>query len=139
MLKEINWIAVIVATVLVFLLGWVWYGLVFLQAWTAATAGLSLQPALTPGAAMGVGFVNTALITVGLAWVVGRLGTASLAAAVGVSLAAWFFFNFTTMAVDYLYVGLPADLVAINMGYQLAAYLLTGVVLGLFRRRRNLA
>lgn len=133
MLQGINWIAVVIAAVVVFLLGYVWYAVLFTAPWTAALVGATLAPALTPGAAMAVGFVNILLITIGLAWLLNRLGARRLDAAVGVSLAVWLFFNFTTMAVDYIYVGLSRDLVLINMGYQLVSYLVTGVILALIR------
>ena len=48
-------------------------------------------------------------------------------------LAAWFFFNFTTQVLEYLYMGMTETVVFINMGYQLASYLVAGVVLGLIK------
>ena len=135
MLKGINWVAVIVASVLVFLLGYVWYVMLFQAPWDAALVGATLKPALSETTAMAVGFVNIVIISAGLAWVIDRLGATSVLGAVIVAFAVWFFFDFTTMLVDYLYVGLSRDLVAINMGYQLASYLLTGAVLGLMKSR----
>lgn len=134
MFKNINWLAVIVAIVLMEALGFLWYGPLFGKAWMAAL-GHTL-PAGGQPLNMALGVVDAAIIAVGLAWLIGRLGARTLRAAVAAALAAWFLFDFTTMAVDYLYEGQSTTLVGINMGYQLAAYVLTGVVLGLIRPRR---
>ena len=85
--------------------------------------------------ALGLGAVLTIIIVLGLSWLMRRLGAASPQAGVMAALAAWFFFNFTTMAIDYLYVGHTGAFVAINMGYQLLSYLIAGAVLGLIRPR----
>jgi hypothetical protein len=80
--------------------------------------------------AQGLGLVVTAVIVYGLAWLRARLNVLSLAGMLKVALAAWLFFDFTTMAIDYLYVGQSGRFVAINMGYQLIAYALAGLILG---------
>jgi hypothetical protein len=49
---------------------------------------------------------------------------------------AWFFFDFTTMALDFLYQGQSAALVEINMGLQVVSYALAGAILGLMPARR---
>ncbi len=131
MLKGVNWIAVILAVIVQQVVGYVWYEPLFGKAWVAA---LGYTPSMDGMAMkMSLGVVNTLVIAVGLAWLIGRLGARSLGTAVGVALAAWFFFDFTTMAVDYLYVGHTKELVAINMGYQLVCYALVGAILGLMK------
>ena len=134
MLKGVNWIAVIVATVLLEVLGFLWYGPLFGEAWTAAMA----NPPVTDAAGamnmkMGLGVVNTLIVVLGLDWLVRRLGAASLTAAVMVSLAAWFFFSFTTQALEYLYMGMTLNFVVINMGYLLAAFVIAGATLSLVK------
>jgi hypothetical protein len=131
MLKGVNWVAVIVAVVLLEVLGYLWYGPLFGKAWMAAqpmaisTADMNMK--------MGLGVVNTLILVVGLSWLIGRLGALSLSAAVGVSLAAWFFFGFTTQALEYLYMGMNTTFVGINMGYQIVSYVLAGAVLALVK------
>ena len=130
MLKGVNWIAVAVATVALEILGFVWYAVVFKNAWTAAGGGAQTN-GLSQGGAYGLGVLNTVIIMIGLAWLLARLGRSGLMASVGGALAAWLFFDFTTMAVDFLYQGQSAALVQINMGMQLVSYLLAGVIFGL--------
>jgi len=137
MSKGVNWMAVLVAVVLLEVLGYVWYTFLFAARWTAAL-GHTPDPS-QQNLMMGLGVVTTAISVVGLAWLIGRLEAGSLPKAVGVALAAWFFFNFTTMAVDYLYLGHTAELVAINMAYQLVAYALAGAVIGLMKPKARAA
>lgn len=131
MLKGVNWIAVLVAVVLLEALGYLWYGPLFGERWTAL---LGKEPDMSNVAmTMSLGVVNTIIIVLGLSWLLRRLGATSLNAALMGALAAWFFFDFTTMAIDYLYIQLNAELVLINMGYQLVAYLVAGAVIGLIK------
>ncbi len=133
MLKGVNWIAVLVAVVLLEALGFLWYGPLFGARWVTA---LGKTPDMSnTGLLMSLGVVNTVIIVLGLSWLLRRLGAGSLQAAIMGALAAWFFFDFTTMAIDYLYVGHTAELVLINMGYQLVSYLAAGAVLGLIRTK----
>jgi hypothetical protein len=131
MLKGVNWIAVIVAVVLLEVLGFLWYGPLFGQAWMAAYGGPMDETNVN--ARMAIGVVNTLIAVLGLAWLTVRLGAVSLASSVGVALAAWFFFDFTTQALEHLYMGMNLTFVGINMGYQLVSYVLTGAVLALVK------
>ena len=134
MFKGINWVAVIVAVVLLEVLGYLWYAVLFMKPWTDAISAYGHAPS---GGNMAVtqslGIVNTLIIVLGLAWLTRRLGATSLAASLSVALAAWFCFNFTTQTLEYLYMEMPPVFVGINMGYQIVAYLLTGAVLALVK------
>jgi len=134
MLKGVNWIAVIIATVVLEVVGFVWYAVVFKNAWIAA--GGATHMSLSQGMAYGLGMLNTVIINIGLAWLLARLGRSGLIASVGAALAAWLFFDFTTMALDFLYEGQSAALVQINMGLQLVSYLLAGAIFGLLPARK---
>ncbi|KRB41313.1 DUF1761 domain-containing protein [Phenylobacterium sp. Root700] len=131
MLRRINWIAVVVAFVLLEILGFLWYGPLFGARWMAEQ-GTPPDPK-SEQFALGVGALVTILTVLGLAWLLRRLGATSLQAGLSAAFAAWVFFNFTTMALDYLFMGQTVVFVAINMGYQLVSYLIAGAVLGLIR------
>lgn len=135
MLKGTSWVAVLATVVLLQILGFLWYGPLFGDRWMAAMEGLPQHGDMATTMILGV--VNTVIVVIGLNWLLTRLRPASLSAALGAALAAWFFFDFTTMAVDYLYLGHSLELVAINMGYQLVAYLVAGAVIGAVARRRS--
>jgi hypothetical protein len=136
MLKGINWVAVAIAVVLLEALGFVYYGVLVADLWTAAyTADLGRAPDMSNAAvSQSIGVVITLILVTGLAWVMRRLAITG-PAAIGTALLVWFLFNFTTMAVDYVYMGMSVTLVGINMGYQLLSYLLAGAVIGFMPRR----
>jgi hypothetical protein len=134
MLRGVNWIAVVAATIVLEVVGYIWYGVVFKDAWIAA--GGSTHMSLSQGAAYGLGMVNTLIVNIGLAWLLARLGRTGLVPSIVGALIAWLFFDFTTMALDFLYEGQSAALVEINMGLQLVSYLLAGAIFGLLPARK---
>lgn len=138
MFKGINWLAVAIAVVLLEVLGFVYYGFIANAAWTAAyTASLGRAPDMSNAAVMqSIGVVNTVILVTGLAWITRRLGGAGTAV-IGASLAVWFFFDFTTMAVDYVYMAMSTALVGLNMLYQFLSYLIAGAVLGFMPARKT--
>lgn len=132
MLKGVNWLAVAITVIVLEALGYFWYGVLMRDAWTAAYQA-SIGHAPVAGnmvVTQSLGVINTLILVTGLAWVFWRTGVNSLAG-IGAAAAVWFFFNFTAMAIDYLYLGMSQQLVVINMGYQLISYLLAGAILGL--------
>ena len=131
--KGVNWIAVLVSLVALEVVGFLWYAVIFQHTWMVA-----LGPEQDPkpiAVAQSLGVINTLIIVIGLDWLLRRLNAASLTASVTTALLAWLFFDFTTMAIDYLYVGHNATVVIINMGYQLVAYALAGAIFGLIPKR----
>ena len=138
MLKGINWLAVAIAVVLLEALGFVYYGYVVTAPWTAAyQASLGRAPDMGNAAVtQTIGVVVTLVLVTGLAWALRRFaltGRDAVMAALGL----WFFFDFSTMAVDYVYMGMSLTLVGINMGYQLLSYLIAGAVLGFMPARKS--
>lgn len=131
MLKGVNWIAVIIAVVLFEGLGMLWYGPLFGKAWLAAmghTPDMTNQNML-----MAIGVVNTLVCVTGLAWLINRVGAATLGAAVMTSVAAWFFFSLTTQSLEYLYMGMSLRLLEINASYLLVSFVIAGATLNLVK------
>jgi nitrate reductase gamma subunit len=137
MFKGVNWIAVAVAFVLVYGAGFLWYGVLFTRAWTAA---LGREPDMSnPGLSMTLGALNTLLTVVGIAWLLARIGADTLMSGIAASVAAFVFFVLTASAMDYIYQGDSEQLFAIDIGYQLVTFLIAGAVLGVMRRRETAA
>ena len=136
MLKGINWLAVAIAVVLLEVLGFCYYGFLVAGPWTAAyTASLGRAPDMSTAAvSQSIGVVITIILVTGLAWALKRMAITGTAA-IGAALAIWFFFNFTTMAIDHVYMAMSLTLVGINMGYQLLSYLIAGAVIGLMPKK----
>lgn len=140
MIKGVNWVAVAICVVLLEGLGFVWYGVLLADVWTSAFIQAMGHPPSEAGMILyrSLGVINTLILVVGLAWIFARLGVNSLAG-IGAAVAVWFFFNFTTMSIDFLYLQMPGRLVIMNMGYQLISYLIAGAVLGLMPAKADAA
>jgi hypothetical protein len=133
MLKGVNWIAVLIAFVLLEVLGYVWYGVVFSKSWAAEMTAIGLKPDMSGGAqttSLIEGAVLILVQVVGLSWLTGKLGANSLQAGLTAGLAAWVFFGLTAQGMEYVYMGITPKLMAINCGQLALAYLLAGATLG---------
>lgn len=132
MLKGINWIAVIVAVVLIQVLGFLWFGPVFGKTWAEAM-GKTGDMSGGSNMLMALGAVNTLICVIGLSWLLGKVGATTLGAAVMTALTAWLFFSFTTQSLEYLYMGMSLQALELNAGYQLVAFVLAGATLNLVK------
>jgi hypothetical protein len=133
MLKGVNWIAVLIAFVLLEVLGYLWYGMVFNKVWMAEMTAIGLKPDMSSSAqttSLIEGAVLILVQVVGLSWLIGKLGANSLQAGLMAGLAAWVFFGLTTQGMEYVYMGFTPKLMAINCGQLALAYLLAGATLG---------
>jgi hypothetical protein len=133
MLKGINWIAVLIAVVLLQALGFLWYGMVFSSAWTAEMQAVGIKLDMSGGAqttTMVEGVVVTLVMVLGMAWLVGRLGANTLQSGMVAGFWAWLFFSLTTQVLEYVYMNFTPTLMALNAGYQLVSFLIAGAVLG---------
>jgi len=133
MLKGINWISVIIAFVLLEGLGYLWYGVVFKDAWTAEMAAIGLKPDMGSSAqttSLAIGAVLIIVQVLGLSWLIRKLGATSLMAGVTTALSAYVFFALMTQGMEYAYMGFTPKLMAINCGQLALSYVLAGAVLG---------
>ena len=111
---ELNWLAILAAAASAFLLGGLWYSVLFAKPWQKA-AGLSDEAirASNPLVFLGpeINLATGALygFTAGLCWVTASLG------------------------ITYLFERKPLILFLINGGYQTLQYTLIGAILGAWR------
>ena len=123
--------ATLVATVLGFVLGALWYGPLFGRRWMAAVGMTREQirtdfnPVKTYAATFGLGLVACYVFGVYLGPDPGRAFSIVAGAAVGVCWIA------TALATNYLFEGKPAVLIAINGGYHAVRFMLIGLVFAL--------
>jgi hypothetical protein len=128
----ISWIAVIVAAVIKFLIGWGWYSpMLFGKQWqdlakvTPEQVQAGLMPALI---AEGIGDLIMAYV---LARFVGHYGF-GFGIGLLVGFMAWLGFVATVMANQVFYERKPQQLVVINGGYTLVSLLIMGALLGVW-------
>ena len=135
MFKNINWVGVIVAAIVMYLIGWVWYDMLFKAQYMA------LMPMPEPAAnemtmSMVKGFINTLIAAIGLGICVPRLGDGWAGGAKS-GLIVGFFFACTTAAMGFIYGGMPWGAAWISLGYLLVSYVVGGAIVGGLRLGRK--
>jgi hypothetical protein len=132
---EIHWLAILLAAVAGFMVGGVWYSLLFGKAWMAAR-GVTKEQVQASGANPGMMFGITFLLDLVMAFVLDHVfGTytptpglqLSLLIAGGIALG----FVIPAMAVNYLYQQASRNLFLIDAGHWFFAFLAMGAVLSL--------
>lgn len=130
-----NYLAVIVSAIAYWVLGAVWYTVLFGKQWMA----LENISGPKEGASMVFPFVVTFLLDLLMAFVLAQLctwrsaNTASRGASLGVLM--WIGFVATTMYTNYIYEMRPNALFLINSGYVLVGFILMGAILGAWAKK----
>ena len=126
-MPAVSLLATLVATVLGFLLGALWYGPLFGARWMALVAISPGQARrdFNPVVAYGITFVLGFVTCYVFGLYVGPNPGRSFAIVCGA--AAGLFFVVTSLATNYLFEGRPLALIAINGGYHAVRFTLIGV------------
>ncbi|WP_425409601.1 DUF1761 domain-containing protein [Hyphococcus sp.] len=130
----LNLVGVIVASVAFYFVGFLWYGLLFSEAWMNAE-GLTAADAegQSPIWMIG-GFLITVLQVIGIGLVLKWKGAASLGEAATTALILWFFLALPFVHYAYLY--LPAHsvtLLLIDASHLLVGWVVSAIVLSLIK------
>jgi hypothetical protein len=130
---SISWLAVIVAAVVKFLIGWGWYSpMLFAKQWQDL-AGLTdekvragLMPALIAEA------IGDLIMAYVLARFIAHYGATDIVGGAFIGFMAWLGFVATVMANQIFYERRPQQLIFINAGYMLVALVVIGGILGIW-------
>jgi len=126
-----NNLAVVVAAIAYFILGYVWYGLLFNKPWMALE---QMTPEKMQGASPVVPFIVSFLLELLIAYSLAQLciwrnaNTVGRGASVGVLV--WIGFVGPISLMTYMFEMRPKALFAINEFYPLAGLILMGAILG---------
>lgn len=128
-IAEINWLAVVVATLSSFALGGLWYGPLFSKAWMKLT-GMTKEKGAEASMAVTFGgtFALNLLIAIALALLTGPHAGWRMGLHTGLFSA--FFFVGTSIGVIYLFEQRPLKLWLINAGYQVVNFSIMGSIIG---------
>lgn len=131
-MPAVNWLAVIAAAVSMFVIGGLWYSVLFQKQWMAAN-GFSDEDMRrgSPAVIFGTAFILSLLMAANLAFFVS--GVPDLGAVIGYSVAAglgWAAFGLSMVA---LFERRPLAYHLINGGYLTVAFVVMGLILGLWR------
>jgi hypothetical protein len=131
-MPAVNWLAIIAAAISMFVIGGIWYGPLFAKPWQKA-AGLSDEQLANANMPLifGLAFVLSLLMAANLAFFVA--GVPDLGAVIGYSVAAglgWAAFGLSVVA---LFERRPLAYHLINGGYLTLAFVVMGLILGLWK------
>jgi len=132
----LNYYAIVLAAVVSFMFGWLWYGVLFSKAWLEAVGKtedeLKAADAVSPLPFV-ISFIALLIMAWVLAGVVGHFGQGQVTFKNGVISGAllWLGFVITTLTVTYAFQGAKRALTLIDGGHWLGVLLLQGAVIGL--------
>jgi len=129
---DINWLAVALASIAGFLVGWLWYGPLFGASWRRET-GHDENTTGRPGVAlvMGLTFLFGLMAAFMMGHMFARAGTTQTHIFLMMSSGLAAFFVIPALWTSYLYQGKSLKLALIDGGYWLAFYLTMGGVFAL--------
>jgi len=131
-LKNIHWLAVLVATVGYFALGAIWYSkILFAPRWQALVKIDARDPNATKGMAaiMTTSFVTILVACIGLAILVAYLHLSTFSQGVKLGALTGICFGSTSISNSYLYEKRPSGLHFINGGYTLVGNIIAAVII----------
>ena len=132
----LNLLAVLVASVAFYMVGWLWYGILFMEAWMSAmgVTEADFENSGNQAVWMFGGFVITVLQVIGIGLVLRWKGAATLGAAVTTALMLWFFIALPFAHYGYLYgVNHDATLLMIDASHLLVGWVVSAAVLALIK------
>ena len=129
----INYLAVLVATLVKFFLGWLWYSqFVFGKQWAALTGITQDKMKASMPKAIGADLVGTFILAWVLAHAVGYAGATTVGTGAAVGFFNWLGFIFAATLGTMFYEQRPPKLGLIYNGYMLIAFLIMGGILAVW-------
>lgn len=133
-MPKLNLVGVSIASVAFFLIGFLWYGIIFSDAWMAAN-GVTEEAAKGDSPIwMAVGLLITIVQVVGLAVVLKWKGESGLAGSAKTAGMLWAFFALPFTLYGYIYMpGHDSTLLMIDASHLLVGWVVSAIVLSLFK------
>lgn len=135
-LSHINWIAVLVATIAYFLLGALWYSVLFGKKWAQLVKLDTSNPDMKKGMGgmMISTFVLTLIICFGLEVLVVKFNfVQEVSYGIKIGLLTGLAFATTAVSIHYIYENKPTNLYLINNGYHVLGHVIAASILVLWR------
>ena len=132
-MPAINFIAVVIAAVVGWFVGALWYGALGRQ-WMQASgrSEAEMQTRQMPMGPMVLALIANCVMALMLAGVVGHIGRPSVMSGIVSGALVWFGFVITTSAVNNAFQKRKALLTVIDGGHWLAVLVVMGIVIGFF-------
>lgn len=125
-----NWVAIVVAAIAQFIIGWLWYGPLFGKTWMSMM-GTSQQSGSREGMGktMILAFVTSLVTAAVLSKLVTLMGTKTIGAGITAGFWVWLGFVATVTFGSVLFEKRSVNLWAFNNGYQLVSLAVMGAIL----------
>lgn len=123
---RVNWIAILIATVIQWLLGWLWYGYVFRDRWTSLVGPGEPGKQKSPAFVMVTAFIANLILSFVLANIISWTGGSHFPDGVYLGALCWLGFMAPPLFTQHISERRPATLFAINASYWLLAMMLAG-------------
>lgn len=136
---KINHLAILVCLVLSFVLGFLWYGPLFGDAWMGMV-GLDLETieANPPGAGIWITNVISSIVPLYvLAWLYVKLDVQSGVRGAGIALLLTFAINFLARMTSNMFAQAPYELAWITGGFDMAIMAISGFILGAWTKTKS--
>lgn len=127
---DLNIWAILVAAASSFLLGGLWYGPLFKDAWCRAANIDPEKKTGHPARVFGVSYLLSVIAAGGFAWLLGP--APDLYFSTGIGLLIGLGWVATSFGINYQFAGRPLKLWAVDGGYHTLQFLLYGLVFGLW-------
>lgn len=130
----LNSLGVLVASVVFFIVGWLWYGVVFVDSWMAemgipASEGEDMAPTT-----LILGFIITVMEVIGIGLVLNWKNAAGINGALKTAGVLWLLFALPFCAYGYLYgASQSLTLLMIDGGHLLVGWALSAVILTMMK------
>ena len=138
-----SWLAVILATVIFYMIGFLWYGFLFEDVWLAAS-GLSASEVEAMASAKGPmilvwGLLITLAQALGLLWILNHAGAKRLSTCLSTAFWAFAMLGAPLLAYGCLYGGYSLQGILVDYGHIGLGWLAMAAVYALFRGKDRLA
>jgi hypothetical protein len=129
MVCGINVLAVLIASVVAFVFGYVWYGPLFGEQWRKMALGKKKQEVFNPGS-LALSFVSMVVMVAVFAFLLGLTGKTGWLNGLGLGLLIWFGFTATESLGMVLWMKKPWKLYFLNNAFVIIQFSLIGAILG---------
>src|SRR2546423_11379609 len=136
--SKTNHLAVIVSAVAYFMIGGLWFGALFSNAWIAAVGKSmeELQRTTMPAKVLyTLAFITALILSYTLNWLLNRSGRRSAGEGVKLAIGLWIGIVATTIGPIFMFSGSSLRLFLIDTGYPLVAMTISGAIIGRWRKK----
>jgi len=139
-----SWLAVILATIVFYMIGFAWYGFLFEAQWLEA-ANMTAEQADTMAkdkgvaALMGFGLLITLAQALGILWIINHAGAKRIGTCLSIAFWAFLMIGGPLLAYACLYGDYSLKGILIDYGHILLGWLAMSVIYALFRGKDSLA